>query len=901
MKSLFRYRHFGITLKLFCLNLMILIVFSVIISVMIMAFHNVNHLTDTIIDKNIRQVIMNAQYGRELSNLFDRTHLLAGTFYRNEDIVKTEKNQIFQKIKQLSDKTADENLKRAVNDFEIKLKLLFEQCIIINDIFRNINDIDNELGVYLENLEHTVSEKVIASVMDGKDTAVFDQLVVSLPLYREILLKIKIGFAELEPIRSYTRDVSPIIDLVSELNLKLRTLLASGNEITDYCNRLFKGLSEYNDSVIEFNTTVTEFRRIINDINRTKEKIITIMQQHEDEISYEFRFMREKTDKVIISSVRFVYLLSGLAIFFIGILTYIFFLVNIRRPMKLILQGLESIGDGNLDIKIRLERKDEWSIIEDAVNKMVSEVWHSYYELYHKNEELQKSEERLNRAQAVAHVGNWELDIPTKKMCGSNEAFKIYGLSRTTPFLPSEQIQNGIHSKDRQRLDESLNRLIHEDKEYDEIFRIYRADDNELRVIHSRAELLLDEKGNPMKVLGTVHDITELKKTEEELNKTRFYLNKIVDSMPSVLVGIDPGGYVTLWNIAAEKDTGISSEDAVGKLLPRAFSGYSRFLDEMMQSMNNKIPIIKEKIQKQNHSGDNGYLNMMIYPLVSNVVDGAVLRIDDVTEKVHIEEMMIQTEKMMSVGGLAAGMAHEINNPLGIILQSVQNTFRRLSPEIEANKTVADECGVNLDAVHIYLDKRGIFNYLNGIKDAGSRASKIVTNMLNFSRRSDSKMIASDINRLLDNTVELAANDYDLKKKYDFRSIEIIREYDPQLTQVICAPTEIEQVILNLLKNSAQAIAEMKEKRDDPKIILRTKKILKYAQIEVEDNGPGVDEKNRTRIFEPFYTTKTVGIGTGLGLSVSYFIITNNHKGTLTMESEQGKGAKFIIQLPLER
>ncbi len=234
-----------------------------------------------------------------------------------------------------------------------------------------------------------------------------------------------------------------------------------------------------------------------------------------------------------------------------------------------------------------------------------------------------------------------------------------------------------------------------------------------------------------------------------------------------------------------------------------------------------------------------------------------------------------------------------------MILQGTQNTFRRLSPELEVNLSVANECGTDLEAIRSYLEKRGIFRYLNGIKDAGTRAARIVTNMLNFSRQSEANMVLTDINKLLDNTIELAANDYDLKKKYDFRYVVIIRDYAPHLTEVPCIVTEIEQVILNLLKNSAQAMGEIKERTNTSKIILRTRKEAEHMQIEVQDNGPGMDEKTRTRIFEPFFTTKSVGVGTGLGLSVSYFIITKNHKGSMSVESEPGRGAKFIIRLPL--
>jgi signal transduction histidine kinase len=265
-----------------------------------------------------------------------------------------------------------------------------------------------------------------------------------------------------------------------------------------------------------------------------------------------------------------------------------------------------------------------------------------------------------------------------------------------------------------------------------------------------------------------------------------------------------------------------------------------------------------------------------------------------------MESIMIQTEKMMSIGGLAAGMAHEINNPLGIILQAAQNMKRRMAADFPKNIEVAQPLGIDLQKVDRYMQERKIHEYIEGIISSVSRAADIVANMLQFSRQSIQSKTPSDISQLVNRTVELAANDYDLKKKFDFRHIEIIRDYDETLTDVPCVVTEIEQVILNMLKNAAQAMAEKTVRTEPPRIWLRTLRENTMARIEIEDNGPGIKDENKKRIFEPFFTTKEVGTGTGLGLSVSYFIITKNHKGSIEMDTEYGRGTKFVIRLPLD-
>jgi signal transduction histidine kinase len=289
----------------------------------------------------------------------------------------------------------------------------------------------------------------------------------------------------------------------------------------------------------------------------------------------------------------------------------------------------------------------------------------------------------------------------------------------------------------------------------------------------------------------------------------------------------------------------------------------------------------------------------MVYPIVFNKTEGVVVRIDDVTARARMETMMVQTEKMMSVGGLAAGMAHEINNPLGVMVQSTQNILRRTSPDLPANLDVASQCGVELAAVRCYLEQRQIIEFLEGIRSAGDKAAEIVENMLHFSRKSESHKEAVDLAELLDKAISLAAHDYDLKKKYDFRRIQIEREFQPDVGGVPCVATEIEQVVLNLLRNAAQAMAERENDTTNARIDLRLYRQEGMAVLEVEDNGPGMDTEKLNRVFEPFFTTKDVGRGTGLGLSVSYFIITNNHGGTMEVSSEPGKGTLFTIRLPL--
>ncbi len=405
--------------------------------------------------------------------------------------------------------------------------------------------------------------------------------------------------------------------------------------------------------------------------------------------------------------------------------------------------------------------------------------------------------------------------------------------------------------------------------------------------------------GDPF-VLAVIRDITERKQAEIKMRSLQNLLKNIIDSMPSVLVGIDIDGKVTQWNREAQDATGLSAEKAHGRFLKEVFPQLADEMYKVREAIKNREPKKDQKVTTD-ADGTSKFADITVYPLVSNGVEGAVIRVDDVTERVRIQEMMIQSEKMLSVGGLAAGMAHEINNPLAAIMQSAQVVTQRTSEDLPDNLSAAEECGVSLTAIEKYMEIRQIYKLLGYIKDSGERASQIVDNMLSFSRKSEYSFQQHSLSDILDDTVELASSDYDLKKKHDFRQIQIVREYSPGLPTVPCEKTKIQQVIFNLLKNAAEAMAGQNEGADDPKITLRLLLEGDMVRIELEDNGPGINEDIRKRIFEPFYTTKSVGEGTGLGLSVSYFIVRENHGGNMAVESVPQKGTRFIIDLPVKR
>ena len=214
---------------------------------------------------------------------------------------------------------------------------------------------------------------------------------------------------------------------------------------------------------------------------------------------------------------------------------------------------------------------------------------------------------------------------------------------------------------------------------------------------------------------------------------------------------------------------------------------------------------------------------------------------------------MIQSEKMLSIGGLAAGMAHEINNPLSGMIQNAQLAYNRLATDFPANEKAAEEIGVSLESIRKYAENRGILKQLSNISDGGEHAAKIIENMLSYSQKSDRVRKETSLEKLIDNTIALCGNEYDLKKKYNFSKIEIIREYGPDLPAIFCEKSKIQQVLFNLFKNASDSMNLKNYENESPKLTIRLERQDKNIQIQVEDNGMGMSPETYKHIFEPFF------------------------------------------------
>ena len=258
------------------------------------------------------------------------------------------------------------------------------------------------------------------------------------------------------------------------------------------------------------------------------------------------------------------------------------------------------------------------------------------------------------------------------------------------------------------------------------------------------------------------------------------------------------------------------------------------------------------------------------------------------------QQQLVHSEKMASLGELTAGIAHEIQNPLNFV-----NNFSEVNTELIDELKDEIRKGNSKEAVEIADDLK---TNENKIVEHGQRASDIVKGMLQHSRKGDGVKEPTDINNLADEYLRLAYHGLRAKDK-SFNS-DFSEELDENLPNIMAVPQDIGRVLLNLISNAFYAVSTEALAKPDtdykPIVIVSTKNMADNVEIRVKDNGSGIADNHKDKIFEPFFTTKPTGSGTGLGLSLSYDIITKGHNGSLVVESKEGKGSEFIMLLPIK-
>lgn len=360
----------------------------------------------------------------------------------------------------------------------------------------------------------------------------------------------------------------------------------------------------------------------------------------------------------------------------------------------------------------------------------------------------------------------------------------------------------------------------------------------------------------------------EQSKRADELALLKEFNESIVESVNVGLLAVDENGVVTRCNSTFEEMLELDREEVVGKLVINLFD--ENFSVNLLQILGKSHWHLQElrhgyKLYTVSSTGKSLILNVAIAPLrtVSQSQTGAIIVLENVTSRVKLEESLQQSEKLSSIGLLAAGVAHEVNTPLTGVSSYTQMLLGMI-PET--------------DPKHALLLK---------VQKQTERASNIASNLLNFSRvGSTGEFTEININKTLDDTLQL------LEIQLRNSNVEIVKDYDKNLPKIYGNAGKLQQIFTNLILNARDAMF------DGGRIFLKTKATEDSVLIEVADNGSGIEPENLSKIFDPFFTTKGVGSGTGLGLAVSYGIV-QEHSGTIETMSEIGEGTTFRLEFPV--
>ena len=377
-------------------------------------------------------------------------------------------------------------------------------------------------------------------------------------------------------------------------------------------------------------------------------------------------------------------------------------------------------------------------------------------------------------------------------------------------------------------------------------------------------ELLFTIAGYLAIALDNAQLYSSLEQKAVQIERLKDFSENIVESLNVGVLAVDLDGAVESWNTQLERLIGVPRHEAVGRKLEEVLP--SDLVAEIEARADDERVSSLYKFRMPSRGGRNLVVNVSIAPLVGKSGDriGRLILVDDITQRIRLEEQLVQTEKLTSLGLLAAGVAHEVNTPLAVISNYIQMLAKQLPSG---------------DPRHQLIDK---------VVKQTFRASEIVNNLLNFSRTGAAEFTEVDLNAVVEETLSLVAH------PFKTAHVQVMRNLQQELPPVRGSNNKLQQVFLNLFMNARDAMPS------GGVVEVRTASNNGSVEIEITDTGSGIPRENLHRIFDPFFTTKSSGRGTGLGLSVSYGII-KEHAGKIDVRSTQGKGTSFRLEFPSAR
>ncbi|MEP7015664.1 MAG: response regulator [Verrucomicrobiota bacterium] len=518
------------------------------------------------------------------------------------------------------------------------------------------------------------------------------------------------------------------------------------------------------------------------------------------------------------------------------------------------------------------------TVLEHAVEDRISELKGVNELLESEVEKLRDSEMNLALAQQVSHMGSWEMILDSavpdadRNLHWSDEQFRIFGLEPGSVEATQRLFFELVHGDDRKRVRATFASALESGQPCNFEHRITWHDGTE-REVHEQVHFLRDKENGPIvKVIGTTQEVTERKEAERVLREQAEMLNLAHDA---IVVRRCKDRVITFWNKGAERLYGWTAKEAIGKRIDELLYPDRDHYDAVAEAVETTGEF-RGEVHQVTKDGRRLVVNARanVIQKGSGMPNSVLIIQTDVTQHKELEAQFLRAQRLESIGTLASGVAHDLNNILAPILMSTPLLRGELTAELKAK-------------------------VVDTIEKSAERGAQIVKQVLTFARGADGEHILMNPKHLVQEMAEIVDQTFP-------KSIQVTSRYSDELGLVEGDPTQLHQVLLNLCLNARDAMAsggtlmlsaENFFVDEHYASMMPEAKCGPHVLITVRDTGVGIPANIIDKIFDPFFTTKQVGHGTGLGLSTLLGIV-KGHGGFVVAQSEPGNGTTFRIYLP---
>jgi len=565
------------------------------------------------------------------------------------------------------------------------------------------------------------------------------------------------------------------------------------------------------------------------------------------------------TDKEILIMEKGMIGMAGAAFLVTSAIIFIVVLRFVNRPIRRLIRGTMDISRGDYSRQVEIDQYDEIGQLAGAINQMSREIGENQRELNRQRDEYQ------NLFETVPCI----ITVQDKN-------YRLVGYNREFADLfdpqPGEYCFYAYKGRQAKCPNCPVERTFKDGKShYSEEAGINKDGTPAYWIV--KTSPIRNKDGDIVAAMEMNLDITPRKQLEERLERSERKYHDIFNNIRNPIFVVDAATLAIIdCNNSVQAVYGYTRDEILQRSFLELFSAeeQNRYAAEL------KSASVINQVRQNRKDGNFIFVDIWISPSQYPGKDVLLVTASDITERLETEQQLIQASKMATLGEMATGVAHELNQPLAVIKTASSYFMKKVSKQQPIKEEI-------------------LFTMAQEIDSHVDRASKIINHMRQFGRKSDQKQDEIQLNDVLRKSFEI------FSQQLKVRGIDVIWELEQDLPMIMADADRLEQVFINLLINARDAIEEKWETQPRPtgdkRITLRTRSKANRVMVEVEDTGKGIPKSISEKIFEPFFTTKEVGKGTGLGLSISYRIV-QDFGGSIRVSSREGEGALFIIKFP---